>query len=105
MQLEKIVIELGQAVYQALEDQERITMELEAKVKDLEKSIEQQNQGPRLRDDAQNSIDKNAADKGEEFAKTLEEKDMLVADLRKQLQQSLTPVAVKAAISNPARSW
>jgi hypothetical protein len=43
IQLEKIVAELEHAVKQALEDQERITTELEAKVKNFERIIEQQN--------------------------------------------------------------
>jgi hypothetical protein len=106
LQLGKIVTELEQAMFQALEDQERITTELESKVKNLEKIIEQQNQDARRRDDAQNLTDKNAVDKEEEFARALEEKDVLIADLRQQLQQNLTPSAVvKKAVSNPGRSW
>ncbi len=80
-------------------------MELESKVNNLEKIIEQQNQDAKRRDDAQNLTDKNAVDK-EEFARALEEKDVLIADLRQQLQQNLTPSAVvKKAVSNPGRSW
>jgi hypothetical protein len=106
IQLEKIVTELEQAVFQALENQERITLELESKVKNLEKIIEQQDQDAKLRDDAQNLTDKNAADKEEEFSRALEEKDLLIADLGEQLPQNLTPSAVvKKAVSNSGRSW
>ena len=106
IQLEKIVAELEQAVIQALENEERITMQLEAKVKNLEKIIEQRNQDAKLRDDAQILTDKNAADGEEEFARALEEKDVLIADLREQLRQNLTPsTVVKKAVSNPGQSW
>lgn len=105
IQLGKIVTELEQAVFQALENQERITLELESKIKNLKKIIEQQDQDAKLRDDAQNLTDKNAADKEEEFSRALEEKYVLIADLREQLQQNLTASAVvKKAVSNPGRS-
>jgi hypothetical protein len=106
VQLEKIVAELEKAVIQALENEERITMQLEAKVKNLEKIIEQRNQDAKLRDDAQNLADKNAADGEQKFARALEEKDVLIADLREQLRQNPTPSAVgKKAVSNPGQSW
>jgi hypothetical protein len=105
MQLEKIVAELEKAVIQALQNQERITMQLEAKVKNLEKFIELQNQDAELRDDAQNLADKDAADREEKFARALEAKDVLIVDLRKQLQQNLIPSAVvKKAVSNSGHS-
>jgi hypothetical protein len=105
MQLEKIVAELEKAVIQALENQERITMQWEAKVKDLEKIIEQQNQDVKLRDDARSLTDKNVADREKEFARALEAKDVLIVDLRKQLQQNLTAsAAVKKAVSNSGHS-
>ena len=104
MQLEKIVAELEQAVIQALKNEGRITMEWEAKVKNLEKIIEQQNQDAQRRDDAQSLTDENAADKEEEFARALEEKDVLIADLRELLRQNLTSSAVvKKAVSNPGQ--
>ena len=78
MQLEKIVAELEQAVIQALKNEGRITMEWEAKVENLEKIIEQQNQDAQLRDDAQSLTDENAAGKEEEFARALEEKMCLL---------------------------
>jgi hypothetical protein len=105
IQLEKIVTELEQVVIQALENQERITMQWEAKVKDLEKIIEQQNRDVKLRDDARSLTDKNVADREKEFARALEAKDVLIADLRKQLQQNLTAsAAVKKAVSNSGHS-
>ena len=59
VQLEKIVAELEKAVIQALENQERITMQMEAKVQNLETIIEQQNQDAKLRDGAQDLAEKN----------------------------------------------
>lgn len=104
-QLEKVVAELEQAVVQALENQERITMQLEAKVKNLERIIEQRNQDAKLRDDAQNVADRNAADGEEKYARALEEKDVLIADLREQLKKNLTPSGVvKKDVSNSAHS-
>ena len=65
VQLEKIVAELEKAVIQALENQERITMQMEAKVKNLEKIIEQRNQDAKLRNETQSLADRNAADSEE----------------------------------------
>jgi hypothetical protein len=105
IQLEKIVAELEQAVIQALENEERITVQLEAKVKSLEKIIEQRNEDVKLRDETQSLTDKDAADREKEFARALEAKDVLIADLRKQLQQNLTAsAAVKKAVSNSGHS-
>lgn len=80
-------------------------MQLEAKVKNLEKIVEQRNQDVKLRDDAQNLTDRNAADGEEKFARALEEKDVVIADLREQLKQNLTAsAAVKKAVSNSGHS-
>jgi len=106
VQLEKIVAELEKAVIQALENQERITMQMEAKVKNLEKIIEQRNQDAKLRNETQSLADRNAADSEEKFARVLEEKDVFIADLKEQLRQNLIPSAVfKKAVSNPGQSW